>query len=64
MIVTADNWAMVRKLDAAGAAFVFIPRLMGVQQLADVVLAALEGDVAIPRREVRALIDGRREVIP
>jgi Kef-type K+ transport system membrane component KefB len=64
VIVTSDNWAMVRKLDAEGAAFVFIPRLMGVQQLTDVVLAALEGDVAIPRREVRAMVAGRREVIP
>lgn len=64
VIVTADTWALARKLDNDGAAFVFIPRLMGVQQLADVVIAAIEGDVAVPRRELRALVSGRREVLP
>jgi hypothetical protein len=64
MIVTADTWALARKLDNDGAAFVFIPRLMGVQELADVVIAAIDGDVAVPRRELRALVSGRREVLP
>lgn len=64
VIVTADTWALARRLDNDGAAFVFIPRLMGVQQLADVVIAAIDGDVAVPRRELRALVSGRREVLP
>ncbi len=64
VIVTADTWALARRLDNEGAAFVFIPRLMGVQQLADVVVAAVEGDVAVQRREVRALVTERREVLP
>ena len=37
---------------------------MGVQQLADVVISAIDGDVAVPRRELRALVSGRREVLP
>jgi Trk K+ transport system NAD-binding subunit len=64
VIVTADTWALARRLDNDGAAFVFIPRLMGVQELADVVVAAIDGDVAVPRRELRALVSGRREVLP
>ncbi|MFN0097340.1 MAG: cation:proton antiporter [Gemmatimonadaceae bacterium] len=64
VIVTADTWALARRLDNDGAAFVFIPRLMGVQQLADVVIAAIDGDVAVPRREARAMVNGRREVLP
>ena len=64
VIVTADTWALARRCDRDGAAFVFIPRLMGVTELADVVLAALDGDVALQRRAVRALVAGRREVLP
>jgi len=64
VIVTADTWALARRCDRDGAAFVFIPRLMGVEQLAEVVLAALDGDVVLQRRAVRARIAGRREVLP
>jgi Kef-type K+ transport system membrane component KefB len=64
VVVTADTYALARRCDRDGAAFVFIPRLMGVEQLCDVVLAALEGDVALQRRSVRVRITGRREVLP
>lgn len=64
VIVTADTWALARRCDRDGAAFVFVPRLMGVEQLAEVVLQALDGDVALHRRAVRARITGRREVLP
>jgi Kef-type K+ transport system membrane component KefB len=63
VVVTSDRWDVARRLDRDGAAFVFIPRLMGVEQLADVAIAALEGDVAIQRREVRARVSARREVL-
>lgn len=64
VIVTADTWALARRLDNEGAAFVFIPRLMGVERLTEVVLAALEGDVVVHRREARDKVSGRREVLP
>ena len=64
VIVTADTWALARRCDRDGAAFVFIPRLMGLDQLTDVVLAALDGDVALQRRAMRAMITRRREVLP
>ena len=64
VIVSAETWALARRCDRDGAAFVFIPRLMGLDELTDVALAALDGDVALQRRAVRLKISRRREVLP
>lgn len=62
-IVTADDFALARELYAAGAGYVYIPRLMGAAELAEVVIAALDGDPVARREEARAALEDREEVL-
>jgi Kef-type K+ transport system membrane component KefB len=63
VITIAETFATFRQHDAAGAAFVFLPRLMGVDHVVRVVRDALTGDVAAARQAIRELVTGRREVL-
>jgi Kef-type K+ transport system membrane component KefB/voltage-gated potassium channel Kch len=65
-IVTAEVFSAAKGLYAQGASFVFIPRLMSVRELADIVLAALEGDLEHKRAIENEEIERRQqlEVLP
>jgi Kef-type K+ transport system membrane component KefB/Trk K+ transport system NAD-binding subunit len=62
-IVTADTLASARDLYAAGASFVYIPRLMGTRELAQIVQRALDSDVREERERAIAALADRREVL-
>ncbi|HEX6588407.1 MAG TPA: cation:proton antiporter [Longimicrobiales bacterium] len=62
-VVTADDFTLARELYDAGATFVYVPRLMGAAELADVVMAALDGDVGPRRQAARAALEHRVEVL-
>jgi Kef-type K+ transport system membrane component KefB len=64
IIVTAETFAQARQLYAAGASFVFVPRLMGVRELCDMVFAALEGTLEEKRQAANAELEARAEVLP
>jgi Kef-type K+ transport system membrane component KefB len=63
-IVTADFFGPARELYQEGASFVFVPRLMNVQELADTVKAALDGGLGEVRALAAAQIECREEVLP
>jgi Kef-type K+ transport system membrane component KefB len=63
-IVTAEDFGVARELYRAGAAFVYVPRLMGARELADVIRKALHGDPEQERHEALAMLDDRVEVLP
>jgi len=46
ILVTAEFFYAARELYENGADFVFVPRLMSVGELADAVIAALDGDIS------------------
>jgi Kef-type K+ transport system membrane component KefB len=66
IIVTADFFYAAKRLYQQGAGFVFIPRLMSIRELATVVRAALDGDLASARELENAEIERREqmEVLP
>jgi len=64
VIVTAEDFESARELYREGAAFVFIPRLMSVRDLAVVVLAAMAGKVEDVRRRAVSELEDRQEVLP
>ena len=66
VIVTADFFYAAKRLYQQGAGFVFIPRLMSIRELATVVRAALDGDLAGARQAENAEIERREqmEVLP
>lgn len=64
VIVTAEYFHSARELYAQGAAFVFIPRLMGARELRDIVLAALEDRLHEYREVAHEQVNGRAEVLP
>jgi voltage-gated potassium channel Kch len=64
IIVTATKFAEARYLYEQGAAFVYLPRLMNVRELRNIVLAAVEGKLEEPRQHSMAELDMRVEVLP
>ena len=64
VVVTAEDFQAARELYREGAAFVFIPRLMSVRDLAVVVLAALAGKIDDVRQRAMAELEAREEVLP
>jgi hypothetical protein len=66
IIVTADFFYTAKRLYQHGAGFVFVPRLMSIKELATVVRAALDGDLASARELENAEIERREqmEVLP
>ncbi len=65
-IVTAEFFSAARELYRQGASFVFVPRLMSVRELADIVQAALDGSLAEKRAYENAELEKREqlEVLP
>lgn len=64
VIVASDILADARELYAEGAAFVYVPRLMGAHDLADAVIAAKAGDPAELRERWQEKLKDRVEVLP
>jgi Kef-type K+ transport system membrane component KefB len=64
IIVTAGRFGTARELYRAGAAFVYMPRLMSARELRDIVLSALEGDLEAQRHSATAELEARTEVLP
>jgi voltage-gated potassium channel Kch len=65
-IVTAEFFSAARELYRQGASFVFVPRLMSVRELAEIVMAALDGTLAQKRAYENAELEKREqlEVLP
>jgi Kef-type K+ transport system membrane component KefB len=63
-IMTADTIDAARDLYARGASFVYIPRIMGTRELAQVVVAAAAGDVDGHRIAATRELEDRVEVLP
>ncbi|MBI2677162.1 MAG: cation:proton antiporter [Candidatus Koribacter versatilis] len=63
-IVTAHRLPVAEELYAEGASFVYVPRLMSVRELRDVVLTALHRDLEDERREAKEELLTRAEVLP
>jgi Kef-type K+ transport system membrane component KefB/voltage-gated potassium channel Kch len=64
VVVTAELFEEADEMYTEGAAFVFMPRLMGVGELADAVDAALRGEVTEHTRAARERLMVREEVLP
>jgi voltage-gated potassium channel Kch len=66
VIVIAEVFSEAKRLYTQGASFVFVPRLMSIRELADVVKAALSGDLGQAREIENAEIERRErlEVLP
>jgi Kef-type K+ transport system membrane component KefB/voltage-gated potassium channel Kch len=62
-IVTSDDFGMTRELYEAGAGYVYVPRLMGAGELAEVVRSALSGDLTRLRDAARDALEHRVEVL-
>lgn len=63
IIVTAEALDEARSLYQEGASFVFIPRLMGTRELAQVVAAAMLGDPSAERDAALMELQEREEVL-
>lgn len=61
-IVTAEFYYTARELYSEGASFVFVPRLMSIRELADVTLAAVEGNLDEARNLANQEIEIRAEM--
>jgi Kef-type K+ transport system membrane component KefB len=64
VIVTAEDFDAAKSLYRAGASFVYVPRLMGAREMADVILQSLHGDPEQERHDALAMLDDRVEVLP
>ena len=64
LIVTAEDFGAAQDLYRAGAAFVYVPRLMGAREMAEVILKSLHGDPEQERHEALSMLDDRVEVLP
>jgi Kef-type K+ transport system membrane component KefB len=64
IIVTAEFFYAARELYAQGAAFVFIPRLMSVRDLVEVVQCALNSSLDHRRTAAIEELETRAEVLP
>ena len=64
VLVTADFFYLARQLYEEGAAFVFVPRLMSVRDLAGVVCSAMENSLDQMRSSAVGEISSREEVLP
>ena len=62
-IVTADDFGLAKELYEQGAGFVYIPRLMGAGELAEVVATAMYGNLSEVRSAARAALENRLEVL-
>jgi Trk K+ transport system NAD-binding subunit len=62
-IVTADTLESARELYARGASFVYIPRIMGTRELAEIVQLAMTSDLKEEREHAIAALAERREVL-
>jgi Kef-type K+ transport system membrane component KefB/Trk K+ transport system NAD-binding subunit len=63
-IVTAETFSSARDLYAQGASFVFSPRIMNARELARIVIAAVEQDLAPERQAEMLALSSRAEVLP
>ncbi|HWR17811.1 MAG TPA: cation:proton antiporter [Terriglobales bacterium] len=63
-VVTSQKFAEAQNLYKLGATFVYLPRLMSVRELRDVVLSALDSDLEETRQRAMAEIEVRAEVLP
>jgi Kef-type K+ transport system membrane component KefB len=64
IIVTSEVLAEAHQFYQEGAGFVLVPRLMGVKELRDAVLAGLEGRLEAVRQAAFAELESRSEVLP
>jgi Kef-type K+ transport system membrane component KefB/Trk K+ transport system NAD-binding subunit len=62
-IVTADTLESARELYSRGASFVYIPRLMGTRELAEIVQLAMTSDLKEEREHAIVALAERREVL-
>ncbi|HMP75201.1 MAG TPA: cation:proton antiporter [Kiritimatiellia bacterium] len=64
IIITTELLSEVKRLRAAGATYVYLPRLEEARDLSEAVRAALEGLLDQKQAEIDRQLDGRREVLP
>ena len=64
IIVTSDMLAEAQELYAAGAAFVYVPRLMGTAELAEAIIDELEGRSEQRTSAAMRVLTERDEVLP
>jgi Trk K+ transport system NAD-binding subunit len=62
-IVTADTLESARELYSRGASFVYVPRLMGTRELAEIVQRAMTSDLSEDRERAIAALAERHEVL-
>ena len=63
-IMTAHRLPLAEELYAEGASFVYVPRLMSLRELRDVVLTAEHSDLDDERRAAHEALLARAEVLP
>src|SRR3954468_4408947 len=63
-IMTAHRLPLAEELYAEGASFVYVPRLMSLRELRDVVIAAEHSDLDDERRAAHEALLARAEVLP
>jgi Kef-type K+ transport system membrane component KefB len=64
VIVTAETLPAARDLYAAGADYVFVPRMHSGREMAHALTAALQGQLGVLRDEAEELLATRNEVLP
>jgi Kef-type K+ transport system membrane component KefB len=64
VIVTAARFSTAQELYEAGAAFVYVPRLMNAKELCEIVVDTLRGEIDERRKIASAALYGRQEVLP
>jgi Kef-type K+ transport system membrane component KefB len=64
VIVTAQRLSDAQMLYAAGASYVYVPRIMSVKDLHMIVAAAMAGPLDQQRREAMMELEEREEVLP
>jgi DNA-binding NarL/FixJ family response regulator len=64
VIVTALHFGEALRLYEAGAAFVYMPRIMGVRELQSAVESALAGNLSPDEQKAQAEMHSRDEVLP
>lgn len=64
VITTAEHADQARAHYEAGAAYVFLPRILTARHLADVLQKIEEENLDLVRKEAMAALEGRTEVVP
>jgi Kef-type K+ transport system membrane component KefB/voltage-gated potassium channel Kch len=64
IIITTELLSEVKRLRAAGATYVYLPRLEEARDLAEAVRAAIDGLLDQKQASIDRQLDGRREVLP